>query len=147
MANLTAVDSFGIPMDLQTLDSSGNTLETLAYRCYTSTVAGALQALPGGTAEPGAVPGPCAGDDGAAEAHDHGPRVSAVRLDRAGRLIVPVRCDGDPCRGELALVAKQKVKVKKRNRKKPTRVSVRTVKVLPFVKAKAKRKKDGGRRR
>ncbi len=50
VANLTAVDYFGIPMDLQTLDSSGTVLETLAYRCYTSTVAGALQALPGGTA-------------------------------------------------------------------------------------------------
>lgn len=93
MANLTAVDSFGIPMDLQTLDSSGNTLETLAYRCYTSTVAGALQALPGGTAEPGAVPGPCAGDDGAAEAHDHGPRARQRgaagprrATDRAGAL-------------------------------------------------------------
>ncbi len=49
VANLTAVDYFGIPMDLQTLDSSGTVLETLAYRCYTSTVAGALQALPGGT--------------------------------------------------------------------------------------------------
>lgn len=50
VANLTAVDYFGIPMDLQTLDSGGNVLETLAYRCYTNTVAGALQALPGGAA-------------------------------------------------------------------------------------------------
>lgn len=50
VANLTAVDYFGIPMDLQTLDSTGAVLETLAYRCYTNTVAPALQALPGGTA-------------------------------------------------------------------------------------------------
>ena len=116
----------------------------------------------------------------------------SVRLDARGRLVVPVRCDGDPCRGELELVAKVKgkAKPKKRTKKpapsrlvtvgtarlavaegrtervlvkltkdgrallrrggrrglvtaavvelgprsKPTTVSVRTVKVLPFVK-------------
>lgn len=50
VADLTAVDFFGIPMGLQTLDSGGNVLETLGFRCFTSTLAPALQALPGGQA-------------------------------------------------------------------------------------------------
>lgn len=48
VADLTAVDFFGIPMDIQTLDAGGNVLESLAFRCYTQTINDALLALPGG---------------------------------------------------------------------------------------------------
>lgn len=48
VADLTAVDFFGIPMDIQTLDAGGNVLESLAFRCYTQTINNALLALPGG---------------------------------------------------------------------------------------------------
>ncbi len=49
-ANLTSVDFFGIPIDIQTLDSSGNVLESLAFRCHTSTIKPALLANQGGPA-------------------------------------------------------------------------------------------------
>ena len=46
VANLTAVDFFSIPFDLQALDDSGAQLgEALTYRCYTATVLKALRAL------------------------------------------------------------------------------------------------------
>ena len=46
VANLTAVDFFAIPFDLQALDGSGAQLdEALTYRCYTATVLKALRAL------------------------------------------------------------------------------------------------------
>lgn len=48
VADLTAVDFFAIPMDIQTLDASGNVLESLAFRCYTQTINSKLLALPGG---------------------------------------------------------------------------------------------------
>jgi hypothetical protein len=48
VADLTAVDFFAIPMDIQTLDSSDNVLESLAFRCYTQTINSKLLALPGG---------------------------------------------------------------------------------------------------
>lgn len=49
-ANLTSVDFFGIPMDIQTLDASGNVLESLAFKCHTSTIQPALLANQGGAA-------------------------------------------------------------------------------------------------
>jgi hypothetical protein len=46
VANLTAVDFFAIPFDLQGLDGSGAQVgEALTYRCYTATVLRALRAL------------------------------------------------------------------------------------------------------
>lgn len=47
--NLTSVDFFGIPIDVQTLDSGGNVLESLTYRCHTSTIRPALLQIPGAT--------------------------------------------------------------------------------------------------
>lgn len=49
-ANLTSVDFFGIPMDIQTLDSNGNVLESLSFQCHTSTIQPALLANQGGPA-------------------------------------------------------------------------------------------------
>lgn len=49
-ANLTSVDFFGIPMDIQTLDANGNVLESLAFQCHTSTIQPALLANQGGPA-------------------------------------------------------------------------------------------------
>lgn len=46
VANLTAVDFFAIPFDMQSLDSSGATVgDALAYRCHTSTILPHLRAL------------------------------------------------------------------------------------------------------
>ena len=44
-ANLTSVDYFGIPIDMETLDSGNNVLETLAFRCHTATVNPQLTAV------------------------------------------------------------------------------------------------------
>lgn len=49
-ANLTSVDFFGIPIDIQTLDANGNVLESLAFQCHTSTIQPALLANQGGPA-------------------------------------------------------------------------------------------------
>ena len=46
-ANLTAVDFFGIPLDMQTLNSAGTVLETLSFRCHTSTITKNLLTIPG----------------------------------------------------------------------------------------------------
>jgi hypothetical protein len=45
--NLTSVDFFGIPMDLQTLDANNNVLETLSYRCHTDAIVPQLLQIPG----------------------------------------------------------------------------------------------------
>ncbi|MHB8492628.1 MAG: hypothetical protein ACYDA6_10520, partial [Solirubrobacteraceae bacterium] len=46
VANLTAVDFFAIPFDMQALDSSGATIgSALTYRCHTSTILQKLRAL------------------------------------------------------------------------------------------------------
>ena len=46
VANLTAVDFFAIPFDMQALDSTGATLgSALTYRCHTSTILPQLRAL------------------------------------------------------------------------------------------------------
>ncbi len=48
VANLTAVDFFGIPFDMQTFDSSGAALgQALTYRCHTSTIVPKLLSIPG----------------------------------------------------------------------------------------------------
>lgn len=47
VVNLTSVDFFGIPIDVQTLDSSNNVLDTLAFRCHTSTIVPQLQGITG----------------------------------------------------------------------------------------------------
>lgn len=45
VADVTAVDFFGIPFDLQSLDASGATVgDALAYRCFTSTIVPRLRA-------------------------------------------------------------------------------------------------------
>jgi hypothetical protein len=46
VADVTAVDFFGIPFDLQSLDASGATVgDALAYRCFTSTLVPRLRAI------------------------------------------------------------------------------------------------------
>ncbi len=46
VANLTAVDFFAIPFDLQSLDGTGATVgDALTYRCYTQTVLQGLRAV------------------------------------------------------------------------------------------------------
>ncbi len=46
VANLTAVDFFGIPMDMQALDGTGAMLgSALTYRCHTATILPQLRAL------------------------------------------------------------------------------------------------------
>ena len=51
VADITAVDFFGIPTDLQSLDASGATVgDAVGYRCYTSTLLQRLRPL-GGAAE------------------------------------------------------------------------------------------------
>jgi len=46
VANLTAVDFFAIPFDMQSLDSSGATVgDALVYRCHTSTILSHLRTL------------------------------------------------------------------------------------------------------
>ncbi len=46
VANLTAVDFFGIPFDLQALDSNGNSVgQALTFSCHTSTLLPQLQAV------------------------------------------------------------------------------------------------------
>lgn len=46
VADLTAVDFFAIPFDLQSLDASGATVgDALGYRCYTSTILQQLRTL------------------------------------------------------------------------------------------------------
>ncbi len=46
VADVTAVDFFGIPFDLQSLDASGATVgDALGYRCFTSTLVPRLRAL------------------------------------------------------------------------------------------------------
>jgi glycosyl hydrolase family 64 (putative beta-1,3-glucanase) len=47
VANLTRVDMFGIPMRLDTLDASGNVLETLS-EAHADAIFDALRAIPGG---------------------------------------------------------------------------------------------------
>lgn len=47
VVNLTSVDFFGIPIDVQTLDSNANVLESLAFRCHTDTILPKLQAIAG----------------------------------------------------------------------------------------------------
>ncbi len=55
VANLTAVDFFGIPMDMQALDSSNNVVgQALTYRCHTSTILPQLQVVgPGAEVQSG----------------------------------------------------------------------------------------------
>ncbi len=46
VADVTAVDFFGIPFDLQSLDASGATVgDALGYRCFTSTIVPRLRAI------------------------------------------------------------------------------------------------------
>jgi hypothetical protein len=46
VANLTAVDFFGIPFDMQALDGAGATVgDALTYRCHTSTILPRLRAI------------------------------------------------------------------------------------------------------
>lgn len=49
VVNLTSVDFYGIPIDVQTLDSNANVLESLAFRCHTDTILPKLQAIAGVT--------------------------------------------------------------------------------------------------
>ncbi len=49
VVNLTSVDYFGIPIDVQTLNSGGTVIDTLAYRCHTSTILPKLQGIAGVT--------------------------------------------------------------------------------------------------
>lgn len=51
VANLTSVDFFGIPLDVETLDSTGTSLgNALSFRCHTSTVQSSLLSIPGASA-------------------------------------------------------------------------------------------------
>ncbi|MBJ7458249.1 MAG: hypothetical protein JHD02_03580, partial [Thermoleophilaceae bacterium] len=49
VVNLTSVDFYGIPIDVQTLDSNSNVLESLTFRCHTDTILPKLQAISGVT--------------------------------------------------------------------------------------------------